>query len=217
VVERFAMNAATLVYFRFLGGYGVEAVAAYNVGVRILAFTWIPGLGLSVAAATLVGNALGAGDAASARRSGALSARIGALIAITLALFFILFRVPLAKLFTQDPGVVADLDPFIIMLGLGLPFLVTHFTLAGALRGAGDTLTPLWAAAIGNWVFRVPLGYLSAQVLHLSLAWVWSIMLIDHVSRAVWLSHAFRHGDWHLRLGTQTGAAGKRARVANAA
>jgi putative MATE family efflux protein len=217
VVERFAMNAATLVYFRFLGGYGVEAIAASNVGVRILAFTWIPGLGLSVAAATLVGHALGAGDAASARRSGTLSARIGALISLALAAFFILFRLPLAKLFTHDPGVVAALDPFIIMLGLGLPFLVTHFTLAGALRGAGDTLTPLWAAAIGNWVFRVPLGYLSAQVFHLSLAWVWSIMLVDHLSRAVWLSHAFRRGDWDRRLGSGTRASRDRQRVANAA
>jgi Na+-driven multidrug efflux pump len=103
------------------------------------------------------------------------------------------------------------------MLGLGLPFLVTHFTLAGALRGAGDTLTPLWAAAIGNWVFRVPLGYLSAQVFHLGLAWVWSIMLIDHVSRALWLSHAFRHGDWDRRLGLGTRGSRRRARVANAA
>lgn len=204
IAERLAMNAAMLVYFRFLGGYGVEAVAAYNVGVRILAFTWIPGLGLSVAAATLVGNALGANDPVSARRSGAMASRIGVVISVTLAALFIAFRVPLARLFTSDQAVVDALDPFILMLGLSLPFLVTHFTLAGALRGAGDTLTPLWAAAIGNWLFRVPLGYLSAQVFHLGLSWVWSIMLIDHVSRALWLSHAFRHGDWDRKLGVGT-------------
>jgi putative MATE family efflux protein len=204
VAERFAMNAATLVYFRFLGGYGVEAVAAYNVGVRILAFTWIPGLGLSVAASTLVGQALGAGDAAQARRAGNVASRIGGLIALALGLIFIAARAWLARLFTDDPAVVAALDPFILLLGVGLPFLVTHFTLAGALRGAGDTLTPLWAAAIGNWVFRVPLGYLSAQVFQLSLFWVWSIMIIDHVSRALWLSRAFKHGRWHERLGATT-------------
>lgn len=217
VVERFAMNAATLVYFRFLGDYGVEAVAAYNVGVRILAFTWIPGLGLSVAAATMVGQALGAGDADRARRAGRVSSRLGAAIAVTLAALFILARVPLARLFTSDPAVVAALDPFILLLGVGLPFLVSHFTLAGALRGAGDTLTPLWAAAVGNWVFRVPLGYLCAQLLHVELFWVWSIMIVDHVARAVWLNHAFKHGRWHERLGAAMRRQSRAPRVADAA
>jgi putative MATE family efflux protein len=217
VVERFAMNAATLVYFRFLGGYGVEAVAAYNVGVRILAFTWIPGLGLSVAAATMVGQSLGAGDADRARRAGRLSSRLGAAIALTLASLLIFFRVPLARLFTNDAAVVAALDPFILLLGVGLPFLVAHFTLAGALRGAGDTLTPLWAAAVGNWVFRVPLGYLCAQLLHLELFWVWSIMIVDHVTRAIWLSFAFKHGRWHERLGAAPRRHSRAPRVADAA
>lgn len=217
VAERFAMNAATLVYFRFLGGYGVEAVAAYNVGVRILAFTWIPGLGLSVAAATMVGQALGAGDADRARRAGRLSSRLGAAIALSLASLFILMRVPLARLFTTDAAVVAALEPFILLLGVGLPFLVSHFTLAGALRGAGDTLTPLWAAAVGNWVFRVPLGYLCAQLLHLELFWIWSIMIVDHFTRAVWLHFAFKHGRWHERLGAATRRHSRAPRVADAA
>ena len=217
VVERFVMNAAMLVYFRFLGGYGVAAVAAYNVGVRILAFTWIPGLGLSVAAATLVAHALGASDAVSARRAGAIALRLGVGISIVLAGMFIVARVPIARCFSSDPAVIAALDPFILLLGIGLPFLVTHFTLAGALRGAGDTLTPLWAAALGNWVFRVPLGYLVAKVLGLPLFWVWSIMVVDHLARAAWLSWAFRHMDWHANLGAGVRTGRKIERVANAA
>ena len=201
VGERFVMTVAMLVYFRFLGGYGVEAVAAYNVGVRILAFTWIPGLGLSVAAAPLVGQALGAGDARLARRSGWLATRIGFIVSLALATLFIVFRIPLAKLFTDDAGVIEALDPFILLLGIGLPFLVVHFTLAGALRGAGDTLTPLKAAVLGNWIFRVPLGYLCAHVLALPLFWVWAIMVVDHVSRAIWLGWSFYTSDWQARVG----------------
>jgi putative MATE family efflux protein len=199
--ERFVMNSAMLVYFRFLGGYGVEAIAAYNVGVRILAFTWIPGLGLSVAASTLVGHALGAGDAALARRAGSIAMRLGVGISLALGSVFIALRLPIARCFTSDPRVVAALDPFILLLGVGLPFLVTHFTLSGALRGAGDTFTPLWAATLSNWGVRVPLGYLSAQVLGLDLFWVWSIMIVDHMSRATWLVWAFYRGDWHANLG----------------
>jgi putative MATE family efflux protein len=201
VGERFVMNMAMLCYFRFLAGYGVSAIAAYNVGVRILAFTWIPGLGLSVAAATLVGHALGAGDPARARRSGWQATLLGMWIAVALGVLFIAFRIPLAHTFTDDPAVVRDLDPFILLLGIALPFLVTHFTLAGALRGAGDTVTPLKAAAIGNWAFRVPLGYLFGPVLQLSLPWVWAIMLIDHFARAIWLLWSFQRGRWQEERG----------------
>lgn len=202
VGERFVMNLAMMCYFRFLAGYGVSAIAAYNVGVRILAFTWIPGLGLSVAAATLVGHALGAGDPARARRSGWQATRLGFWIAIGLGTLFIALRVPFARCFTDDPAVVRDLDPFILLLGIALPFLVTHFTLAGALRGAGDTVTPLKAAAIGNWAFRVPLGYLFGVVLKLTLPWVWAIMLIDHLARAIWLLWSFHRGHWERAVGT---------------
>ena len=56
-----------------------------------------------------------------------------------------------------------------LLLGISQPFLGVHFTLAGALRGAGDTVTPLWSATLGNWVFRVPLALLVAIVGALSL------------------------------------------------
>lgn len=196
--ERVLMTVAIMTYFRFLGEYGVAAVAAYNVGVRILSFTWIPGFGLSVAAATLVGQALGARDGPLARQSGWRATWIGLVLSIVLGAVFILLRVPFAEAFTDDAQVVQDLDSFILMLGLALPFLVMHFTLGGALRGAGDTVTPMWAAAVGNWAFRVPLGFAFAKLWHLPLAWVWSIMLIDHIARSIWLGLAFHFRRWEV-------------------
>jgi putative MATE family efflux protein len=197
--ERVLMTVAIMAYFRFLGQYGVAAIAAYNVGVRILSFTWIPGFGLSVAAATLVGQALGAGDAPLARQSGWRATWLGLVLSVGLGGLFIGLRVPFAEAFTNDPEVVRDLDSFILMLGLALPFLVAHFTLGGALRGAGDTVSPMWAAAVGNWVFRVPLGFAFAKLWGLAIVWVWSIMLIDHIARAVWLGLAFHFRSWDTR------------------
>jgi Na+-driven multidrug efflux pump len=66
-------------------------------------------------------------------------------------------------------------------------------------------------------LFRVPLGYLLAQRLHLALFWVWSIMIVDHVTRAVWLSLAFKYGRWHERLGATRLARESDAPVADAA
>lgn len=201
LAERLAMTVALMMYFRFLAGYGVATIAAYNVGVRILALTWIPGLALAVAASTLVGHALGAGDPITARRSTVYAVRMGLVIAVTLGGLFVALRTPISRLFTDDAQVIAALDPFILMLGAGLPFLVTQFTLAGALRGAGDTVTPLYAAAAGSWLIRVPLGYTFSSLLSLPLIWVWGIMVLDHLLRAIWLTWAFRRGTWDQQLG----------------
>ena len=199
--ERMSMTLALMVYFRFLAHYDVAAIAAYNVGVRVLAFTWIPGIGLGVAASTLVGQALGARDPRTARQSGGQAVRLGLMIAVTLGMVFVLLRQPISLLFTNDDNVIAALDPFLLFLAASLPFLVTHFALAGALRGAGDTLTPLYASAVGSWVIRVPLGYVFSSVVGLPLIWVWSILLFDHLTRAIWLTWVFRRGRWHQRLG----------------
>jgi Na+-driven multidrug efflux pump len=121
---------------------------------------------------------------------------LGLGISVTMAAIFITLRIPLARAFTGDEAVIAALDPFLLMLGIGLPLLVIHFTLAGALRGAGDTMTPLLAAAAGNWLFRVPLGYLFAAVWRMPLSWVWSIMIFDHLARCIWLALAFHGGRW---------------------
>jgi len=199
--ERLSITMALMFYFRFLAHYDVAAIAAYNVGVRIVAFTWIPGIGLGVAASTLIGQALGSHDPQTARQSGRLAVRLGLVIAVALGLLFVLLREPLTFVFTEDAAVVAALTPFLLSLAASLPFLVTHFTLAGALRGAGDTLTPLYSSVLGSWGIRVPLGYLFSSVLNLPLAWVWSVLLLDHLSRAIWLSWTFRYGPWDQKLG----------------
>lgn len=205
VAERGVMTLAMLIFFRFLSGYGVAAVAAYNVGIRILSFTWIPGIALSVAAGTLVGQALGAAHPAAARKAGLRSVGLGLAMAAVLGLVFVTARAPLARVFTDDPAVLDKLGPFILTLGASLPFLVGHFTISGALRGAGDTVTPLSAAIVGNWVFRVPVGYLFAVVLQLDLIWIWSLMMMDHIARAAWLSWAFFFGRWDRRVGSDPG------------
>ena len=205
VAERVVMNLAMMSYFALLGGYGPVTVAAYTVGVRVLSFSWIPGMGFSTASATLVGQALGAGDPIEARRAGWRSARLCLIASGVLGLFFLLAREPLARFFVPNsPDVVAAMQPFMLMLGLAQPFLALHFTLGGALRGAGDTVTPLWAAILGNWAFRVPLAYLFAIVLGLDIFWVWLTIIFDHTARAAWMAWAFWRGRWQQNLGAST-------------
>ena len=201
VGERLLMNIAIMSYFAILGKYGPVAIAAYTVGIRILSFSWIPGMGFSVASATLVGQALGAEDPDAAARAGWRSVRLCLIVSGALGIFFLMARIPLAHAFTDDPSVIEALQPFMLILGCAQPFLALHFTLGGALRGAGDTVTPLWAAALGNWGLRVPIAFVSAHVLDLGVVAVWSALIFDHIARAVWMGLAFHRGRWRKKIG----------------
>jgi putative MATE family efflux protein len=196
ILERLVLNAALMAYFAVLAHYGSAALAAYTIGVRVLSFSWIPGTGFAAAAGTLVGHELGAGDARAAARAGWRAARFALLVSIALGLAFAAGRVPLARVFTDDPSVVEQLKPFMLLLALAQPLLGVHFTLGGALRGAGDTMTPLLAATLGNWGFRVPLAFLVAHGLEWSVVWVWAALAFDHLARAIWLVARFRSGCW---------------------
>jgi putative MATE family efflux protein len=198
--ERLAMNVGLLVYFRVLAHYGTHAIAAYTVGIRLLAFSWIPGTGLGVAAATLVGQALGSGDARGATRTGWRALRLALLVAIVLGGVCALWRVELAELFVDDPATVAALLPFLLCLAVTQPFLQAHFALGGAHRGAGDTTTPFLAAAAGNWALRLPLAFGLAYGLDAPIAWVWWALTFDHLTRPAWLAWSFRRGRWHRAL-----------------
>lgn len=201
IAERVVLNLGLLSYFWVLSRYyGTLAVAAYTLGVPLLSFSWIPGSGYAQACATLVGQRLGAHDRAGARAAGVQAAGLALATALPLGLLFGALRTPLASLFTDDAEVVAALGPFMLALAVGQPFLQLHFTLGGAHRGAGDTWTPLVAATLGNWLFRVPIAVVAASVFDADVVWVWYALVVDHLSRATLLIWSFRRGRWMTRL-----------------
>jgi len=197
VIERLVLNMGLLSYFWVLSHYyGTLAVATYTVGVSLLSFSWIPGTGYAQACATVVGQALGGGQRDVAVRAGQRAVGLAIATAIPLGLLFAWFRVPLAQLFTSDYAVIAALSPFMLALAVAQPFLQMHFTLGGAHKGAGDTITPLIAALIGNWVIRVPVAVLIAVVFELDVVWLWATLIFDHMARAAWLGVSFVRGRW---------------------
>jgi MATE family, multidrug efflux pump len=197
--ERVILQIAIMTYVTVLGHYGTADVAAYGIGTRLMSFSWIPGTGFSVAAATLVGQSLGARQPDEAARAGWRAARFALIVSIILGLAFGLAREPIARLFTSDQGVVEALGPFMLLLALAQPPMGVHFTLGGALRGAGDTWTVLVAATLGNWGFRVPIALVASAGLQLDVIWVWAALIADHFARAVWLTISFRSGKWQDR------------------
>ena len=115
--------------------------------------------------------------------------------AIALAGLGVAGHTGLAGLFVSDAATVAALRPFLLCLAVTQPILQTHFALAGAHRGAGDTMTPFLAAAAGNWALRLPFAAALAWW-DADLVWVWWALSIDHVTRMTWLAWSFRRGRW---------------------
>jgi putative MATE family efflux protein len=214
--ERLIISLALLTYFKILSSYGTAAIAAYAIGVPLLALSWIPGLGFAAAASTFVGQALGAGDSARARRVGFRAAGQALGVMCVVGFAFLFMREPLAKAFTSDARVAADLTPFMLMLAIAQPFMGTHFTLGGVLRGAGDTMTPFVGAAVGSLCFRVPLAWVFARVLGAPLPWVWSALVFDHLARVGINGVVFLRGGWARRTGATLRAVGRPAPPADA-
>lgn len=207
IVERVVLNLALLAYFALLGVYGTATVAAYTIGVRAMSFTWIPGIGMAQAIGALVGQALGREDPDDAERIGKRAALLSFGVAAVLGSIAFVGRGPLSRVFTNDAAVVAALEPFLLCLAIAQPMLQLHFTLGGVHRGAGETWTPLMAAAVGNWLVRVPLALVFVYILHAPIVWLWSAMIFDHSARAVWLLVGFRRGVWKTVLRDRLAAA----------
>ena len=201
IVERLVMNSAMLSYIWVLGHYyGTLSVAVYTVGIPLVAFSWIPGQSYAQACATLIGQALGAREPDEATRIGWQAAGVAIVTATLLGFGVAMYRYDLAGWLTRDAAVVAALGPFMLALAIAQPLLQLQFTLGGAHRGAGDTTTPLLAACLGSWGFRVPLAFGLAIGLSAEVHWIWTALIFDHLARSVVLLYSFRRGRWKTKL-----------------
>jgi MATE family multidrug resistance protein len=155
LLEVGAWNLATL-----SAGYLTPvALATHQIVLNYASVTYMVPLGISAAAAVSVGHAVGAGDAARARRAGWMALGLGTSFMLLAALAFLLWPRPLIELFSRDPRVLA--------VGPGLLGIVAAFEIfdgiqtvsTGALRGLGETHAPMWANLVGYWVLGLPLGF----------------------------------------------------------
>jgi len=176
--------------------YGTAAVAAYFIGVRILALSFLPGFGFSAAASTLVGQQLGASRPRGAERSGWEANRLGMLFMSAGGIVIFIAARWIARAFIDDPAVVEDAVGLIRVLAACQPLMAADFTLGGALRGAGDTKFPLLTVVIAFYGARLGFAYVVGVVLSFSLTWVWAALFGDYVMRALLKAWRFQSGRW---------------------
>ncbi len=170
--------------------------AAHIVGIRIESLSYMPAWAWGLAASTLVGQNLGAGQRHRALRC-AREARRQALWALLVpAALFLLAARPAYQLLTNDPRVVECGVPALRALAFLQPFVATLIVYLGALRGAGDTLVPMSFTLVGMFAVRVPLAYFGGVVFQGGLLGAWAGMFADLVLRSVLMNRRLRSGRW---------------------
>lgn len=195
-IEQCIMQFGFMLFTRTVATLGTTVMAAHQVGLSINGLSWVPSQAFGVAATTLVGQDLGAGEAKKAQDHAKMVHRLAMLTSLFVGLLFIVGAHRIAGLYTQDAQVVAMSATVLRLMALGMPGVATQIPIAAALRGARDSLFPLIASAIGIWVFRVLVAPLMIHTLGWGLNGAWISIVLDQTARAVVVYLRFIRGKW---------------------
>lgn len=199
VVEQIANQASYFVFIRMVASLGTVPFAGHEVALTVESVSFMPGFGFALAASILVGQSLGRAKRALARAYAAEATLQASAVMTGIALLFLLFPGPIARLFCDDPAVVAAASLCIRLAVLEQTALGVAMVSTGVLRGAGDTRTPLRAVLLSNWLLRIPLTWLLSLRLGWGLSGVWIATAADWALRAFLLRRAVARGRW-LRI-----------------
>jgi putative MATE family efflux protein len=181
---------------RILSIYGSAALAGYTIAIRVILFALLPAFGVSNAAATLVGQNLGAGRPDRAERAVWTAALYNMIFLGSVGLVFVFAARPIAGLFTSDPLV----QPFAVnglrIVSAGFLFYAYGMVLTQAFNGAGDTWTPTVINLFVFWAWEIPLAWWLASGADLGPTGVFIAMAIAYSSLAVVSAILFRRGGW---------------------
>jgi len=181
------------------GGDQAAIVAAHYVGIRVEALSYLPALAWAIAAATLVGQSLGAGQPRRASRSGHLAALQSSALCAAMGVLYFVFAPQIYALFnaSEDLARVSEIGvPALRMLAFFQIPLAMMIVYTNALRGAGDTRYPLLFTLVGTITIRLPLAYVGGIVLDGGLIGAWTGMFVDMVARAAFSYVRFARGKW---------------------
>jgi putative MATE family efflux protein len=182
-----------------VAGFGSVAIAGYQIGLRVIVFVILPAVGLANAAATLVGQNLGAGKPERAERSVWLAGGLNAGLLGLAGLFFVVFPDLVISVFTTDPEVSAYGRDCLRIVGYGYAFYGLGMVMESSFNGAGDAWTPTYLNFFIFWVFEIPLAYLLAHHYGWGPQGVFWAITIAFSLLAVVSALLFKRGTWKLK------------------
>jgi putative MATE family efflux protein len=193
-------TASWLALVRVLAGFGSNVLAGYTIGIRVIVFALLPSWGLSNAAATLVGQNLGAKHPERAERSVWMAAWYNMWVLGAVGLLFVVFAPAIIALFTRDPAIVPPGVACLRIVSAGFVFYAYGMVVSNAFNGAGDTWTPTWLNLVCFWLLEVPLAWGLSRLPALGPAGVFLAIAVAFSTLALASSLIFRRGRWKTRV-----------------
>ncbi len=181
---------------RVVSGFGESAIAGYGIGLRVIIFALLPAIGLSNAAATLVGQNLGAGKPERAEKSVWKAAIINAAVLGAVSVIFLLFSKQIVGFFTDEQAVLNYGTESLHIIAYGFVFYAFGMVFEAAFNGAGDTWTPTWLNLFIFWLFEIPLAYVLAYHFNFGPSGVFWAITIAFSMLAVVSAFWFKRGKW---------------------
>ncbi len=200
VFQLLVATASWTALMPIMAGFGEVAIAGYVIALRVVMFALLPALGLSNAAATMVGQNLGAGKPERSEAAVWKAALFNALFYFVIGLIFIFLSHQIISIFTQEPEVLSYGTSALHIIAYGFAFYGLGMVLETAFNGAGDTWTPTYLNLLVFWVFEIPLAYALAYRFEMGPAGVFWAITLAFSLLAVASGLLFKRGKWKLKV-----------------
>ncbi len=191
-------SASWIAMARIVSGFGSDAVAGYTIAIRLLIFFIMPAWGLSNAAATLVGQNLGAQQPDRAEQSVWKTARYNAIFMAFVSVLFVVGAEFFVGLISHDPAVTKTAVTALRIVSLGYIFYGVGMVMINAFNGAGDSRTPTWINLFWFWVFQIPFALLLSKVLNMGTTGVFIAIVTTETCITITSVILFKRGKWKL-------------------
>ncbi len=191
-------SASWIAMARIMTGFGSDAVAGYTIAIRWIVFFILPAFGLSNAAATLVGQNLGAKQPLRAEQSVWKTAKYNAIFMGFVSLLFLVAAEFFVGIITTEPAVAEISVLALRIVSLGYIFYGIGMVMMNAFNGAGDSRTPTWVNLFWFWIFQIPLAYLVSVVLGWGPKGVFISIVVTETCITITSMILFKRGKWKL-------------------
>ncbi|WP_298761656.1 MATE family efflux transporter [uncultured Psychroserpens sp.] len=199
-IGQFLIGTSSWVFLmRIMSEFGSEVLAGYTIAIRVMMFTFMPAWGMSNAAATLVGQNLGAKQPDRAEQSVWKTGKYCAYFMGIVSVAYLVFAPQIISWFTQEPNVVENGSLCLRVIAAGYIFYAYGMVVINSFNGAGDTMTPTIINFICFWLFQLPFAYLMAITFNFGPMGVFLAIVLAEVLISIIAIVWFRKGRWKLK------------------
>ena len=196
-IGQFIIGTSSWVFLmRIMAEFGSEVLAGYTIAIRVMMFTFMPSWGMSNAAATLVGQNLGAKKPDRAEKSVWITGKYNAIFMVIVSVIYLVFARQILSWFSPESEVIKSGALALQVIAAGYVFYAYGMVVIQAFNGSGDTKTPTWMNFVAFWLFQIPFAYLVAIEFKVGVLGVFLAIVLAEALLAVLGIIWFRKGKW---------------------